>query len=92
MRIEPCLCSVASALFHSDQHSRRAFEHTLVESGAVLALHVNISRYDATPMPVTQTQIIDQSTLSAGVPSGNGSVGDSDLPHQSCLQSQDAGY
>ena len=64
-KIEACLSTLANAILHTDQVQRRVFEQAIVNSNVSLIAYFEVSRYDETPMKVSQRQQLGQSSTSA---------------------------
>ena len=61
-KIETCLCTLANAFVHTYQMQRRLLEQTLADSNAELLAYFEVSRYDETPMKVSQRQQLSSSS------------------------------
>ena len=58
-KIEPGLCSLASALIHTDRQFRHQLEAAAAGSDQQLMLYLDINRFDETPMKVSVRQNLD---------------------------------
>ena len=59
-KIEGCLSALANSFLHVDHLSKQALEQALLDSDCTLLLHLEVVKYDETPMKVTEKDILQR--------------------------------